>query len=268
MFAKRFLSSIVIVALVLLFVFKGGIFLLGFCGVMSFIALFEIYRAFKMEKKASAVIGYIALIGYYGLVLFKRERFTLVFIMIFLMALLTLLVLRYPRYDLSEIIHAFFGVFYCGVMLSCIYLTRELTGGYYLVWCIFFSSSICDTAAYCVGSLIGKHKMAPVLSPHKSVEGAVGGVVGTILVTTLYVYLIGDKLNLSSYVPVAVVVITAIGAFISMVGDLAASAIKRQYDIKDYGNIIPGHGGILDRFDSIIFTAPFIYCIMLMVIYH
>ena len=100
--------------------------------------------------------------------------------------------------------------------------------------------------------LIGKHKMAPVLSPKKSVEGAVGGVAGAALLGMIYAWATGGKMT-------EYAVICAAGALISMVGDLAASAIKRNQGIKDYGKLIPGHGGILDRFDSVIFTAPVIY---------
>ena len=120
------------------------------------------------------------------------------------------------------------------------------------MWLIFLCSWGADTCAYCVGMLIGKHKMAPVLSPKKSVEGAVGGVAGAALLGFLF-QLATDG---PSY---EYAVICAVGALISMVGDLAASAIKRNMEIKDYGTLIPGHGGILDRFDSVIFTAPIIY---------
>ena len=101
--------------------------------------------------------------------------------------------------------------------------------------------------------------MAPILSPKKSIEGAVGGVVGTGLLTVLYGNVIKDVIGIDSNGIMAMAVICMIGALISMVGDLTASAIKRNYDVKDYGTLIPGHGGILDRFDSVIFTAPIIY---------
>ena len=106
---------------------------------------------------------------------------------------------------------------------------------------------------------IGKHKLAPVLSPKKSIEGAIGGVVGSSIVGLLYALILTqadpDIENIRWVFPV----ICAVGAMISQVGDLAASAIKRNYDIKDYGKLIPGHGGIMDRFDSVIFTSPMIY---------
>ena len=147
---------------------------------------------------------------------------------------------------------AFFGVVYVAVMLSFILLTRNLPDGKFIVWLTFLCSWGCDTCAYCVGMLIGKHKMAPVLSPKKSVEGGIGGVVGAGLLGVIYAAAIQGPM-------VEYAVICGIGALISMVGDLAASAIKRNQGIKDYGKLIPGHGGILDRFDSVIFTAPVIY---------
>ena len=149
---------------------------------------------------------------------------------------------------------AMFGILYVGVMLSFIFQTRCLEGGALHVWLIFFASWGCDTCAYCVGKLIGKHKMTPVLSPKKSVEGAIGGVVGAALLGGIYAAATNGEIW--EY---------ALGGLISMVGDLAASAIKRNQGIKDYGTLIPGHGGILDRFDSVIFTAPIIYflCVIL-----
>ena len=143
-------------------------------------------------------------------------------------------------------------------MLSYIYQIRVLPGGIFTVWLVFICAWGCDTCAYCVGMLIGKHKMAPVLSPKKSVEGGIGGIVGAALIGILYALAINHWG--SAGVSVAeFAVIGAAGGAISQIGDLAASAIKRNYNIKDYGKLIPGHGGILDRFDSVIFTAPIIF---------
>ena len=106
---------------------------------------------------------------------------------------------------------------------------------------------------------IGKHKLAPVLSPKKSIEGAIGGTVGSALVGALFAWLFLIPETGSDAMIWVVALISAAGAVISQVGDLSASAIKRNHDIKDYGKIIPGHGGIMDRFDSVLFTAPVIY---------
>ena len=158
----------------------------------------------------------------------------------------------------------FFGLFYVALMLSYVYQTRMLPQGAFLVWLIFLCSWGSDTCAYCVGMLMGKHKMAPKLSPKKSVEGGIGGILGAALFGAVYGLAInrfasGADANVLHYA-----IICGIGSMISQVGDLAASAIKRNHDIKDYGKLIPGHGGILDRFDSVIFTAPIIYYLSVM----
>ena len=101
--------------------------------------------------------------------------------------------------------------------------------------------------------------MSPILSPKKSIEGAVGGVVGAALLTALYSYIFKEQMGIQLAELWLLAGVSAVGALISMVGDLAASAIKRNYEIKDYGKLIPGHGGILDRFDSVIITAPIIF---------
>ena len=189
---------------------------------------------------------------YYGAVLLDFEKFGMAAVLASLILLMSVYVFTYPRYHANQVMAAFFGIVYVAVMLSCVYLTRSLPGGIYHVWLIFLCSWGCDTCAYCVGVLIGKHKMAPVLSPKKSVEGAIGGVVGAVLLGVAYAAATGGELA-------AYGIICGVGALISMVGDLAASAIKRNQEIKDYGKLIPGHGGILDRFDSVIFTAPIIY---------
>ena len=184
--------------------------------------------------------------------------------MILILGMLILLmfvyVFSYPRYRAKQVMASFFGVFYVAVMLSYIYQIRTLDNGMYLAFLIFICSWGCDTCAYCVGKLIGRHKMSPKLSPKKSVEGGIGGVVGTALLAALYCFVFRNAMGKNIAV---IAVIAAVAGMISMVGDLTASAIKRNYDIKDYGHLIPGHGGILDRFDSMIITAPIIYYLAL-----
>ena len=108
--------------------------------------------------------------------------------------------------------------------------------------------------------MFGKRKLAPLLSPHKSVEGAIGGIVGTVIISVLFSFLFLRVYDLKTTGNIMVfVLLGVVGGFVSQVGDLAASAFKRNHDVKDYGKIIPGHGGVLDRFDSVIFTAPMIY---------
>ena len=124
--------------------------------------------------------------------------------------------------------------------------------GAILVWLIFLSSWAADSCAYAAGMLFGRHKMTPVLSPKKTWEGAVGGILGAFLLTYFYGLYFSVKQQGLFHSPLKL-------ALFSIVGDLTASGIKRDFGIKDYSHLIPGHGGILDRFDSVLFTAPIIY---------
>ena len=239
----------------LLTIMSGGYVLLLTLLCVSLIGMRELYNAMGVHKSGMDLLelaGYLGAVLYYGTVFLGFEKYGMMAVILSLVLLMFVYVFTYPKYQAEQVMSAFFGLVYVAVMLSFILLTRNLENGHLLVWLIFFCSWGCDTCAYCVGMLIGKHKMAPVLSPKKSVEGAVGGVAGAALLGALYAWATHGAL--AEYA-----VICAVGALISMVGDLAASAIKRNRGIKDYGKLIPGHGGILDRFDSVIFTAPVIY---------
>ncbi len=259
MFKTRLLSGIILVIAALFLVIIGGDLLLVSTLAISWIALFELYRIFHIEKALPGILGYLAAAAYYVNLRFSLVEDQMMFVMALLMGMMFVYVFAYPKYRTEQMLAAFFGVFYVAVMLSFVYQTRMMERGAYIVWLIFLCSWGCDTCAYCVGVLIGKHKMSPKLSPKKSIEGAVGGVVGTALLTGLYGYIFREAMGIDAAYVWILAGISAIGALISMVGDLTASAIKRNYEIKDYGKLIPGHGGILDRFDSVIFTAPIIY---------
>lgn len=123
---------------------------------------------------------------------------------------------------------------------------------------IYLLSWIPDTGAYLAGSAFGKHKLCPVISPKKTVEGAIGGIVCCIAVTFLYAWLIDTFFEGIQANYAAVLLYAVLGTAVSVLGDLTASLIKRHYQVKDYGNLIPGHGGIMDRFDSVWFVAPFV----------
>ena len=259
-FFIRTMSGIVLVALALLFILTGGeILLAGLC-VLSLIGLFELYRVVKIHNTWLGMAGYVLTLLYY-LHLYRAMENRAQLVLFFIAALILLLavyVLTFPTYHGEQVMLAFFGIFYVPVMLSYIYQCRMQPGGSYLVWLVFLCSWGCDTCAYLTGITCGKHKMAPVLSPKKSIEGGIGGVVGAILLGCIFGMVFRGQIPFENPV-LGCAVICAAGSLISMIGDLAASAIKRDHQVKDYGKLIPGHGGVLDRFDSVIFTAPIIY---------
>ncbi len=258
MFKTRLLSGIVMVIILIATVGYGGNVLFGLLAVISLIGMSELYKVVGVQNQLLGIVGYAAAVVYYGLLYMGlTQHFTMLFI-VFLVLIMAVYVFSFPKFVSEQVMTTYFGLFYVAVMLSYVYQTRMLAEGAIIVWLVFLSSWGCDTCAYCVGMLIGKRKMAPKLSPKKSVEGGIGGVVGAALLGVIYA-LAMNKWGGAAASPVNYAIICGVGAMISQVGDLCASAIKRNKDIKDYGKLIPGHGGILDRFDSVIFTAPIIY---------
>ncbi len=262
MFKTRLISGIVLVIIALATIISGSWILFFTLLAVSLIGMRELYKVMKVSDEHVTVlelVGYLGAVLYYIAMKADFGNYGTMAIIISMILILFVYVFGYPKYHAEQVMAAFFGVVYVAVMLSFIYLTRSLPDGKFLVWLIFLCSWGCDTCAYCVGMLIGKHKMAPVLSPKKSIEGAVGGVAGAALLGVIYAAATQGKM--AEYA-----LICAVGALISMVGDLAASAIKRNQNIKDYGKLIPGHGGILDRFDSVIITDPVIYYLAKMIL--
>ena len=177
-------------------------------------------------------------------------------------------------------------IYFSGVILFCFYslihLKRCLPMDMYGYDAIYFILLILcfawggDTCAYFAGRAFGKHKLCPVVSPKKTVEGAVGGVLGTmvfgVLVTVIY-SIAADRMeeftrsNIGVSMYVIIALLACVAAVLGIYGDLFASVVKRQCGIKDYGTIFPGHGGILDRFDSVMFIAPFVTMVVIAAFY-
>ena len=259
MFKRRLISGIILLILTIFLVIMGGEILFVSSLIISLIATMELYRIIGMHKKLPGILGYLMAIIYYGLLFFNKEQDLILLFISFFLLLMMLYVFAFPKYKTEDITLVFFGLFYVSVMLSYIYQVRFLDGGLLLVWLIFIGAWGSDTCAYCVGMLFGKRKIFPKLSPKKSLEGHIGGIVGAALIGLIYGNIFQGKITGVNNPQLAFAVIGAASSVISQIGDLAASAIKRNYEIKDYGKLIPGHGGILDRFDSIIFTAPVVY---------
>ncbi|MBP5529477.1 MAG: phosphatidate cytidylyltransferase [Lachnospiraceae bacterium] len=287
MFWKRFFSGAVILGLTVLFGSLGGPFLALALGVLSSAAYLEYTKASKVREEGHRVngfeyIGVITIFLYYVmLILYSIEdyipnvisewlftsngfftNYTIILLGIFttgVICILCIYIFWYPKFNANQVAGSIFGLIYTTFMMSFIYYTRESQDGVWFIWVIFITSWVSDTCAYFVGSAWGKHKMTPRLSPKKSWEGAVGGIIGSGIATSIFglIYEINHE---SRYLMIPVFfLIGCIGAFISMCGDLVASAVKRNNNVKDFGNVIPGHGGILDRFDSVLFTAPTVY---------
>lgn len=257
--AVRIISAVVGFFILLAFVLIGGLPVeIGAAG-LSLIGMYELYTAVSKKLKPVHFVGFAAEIyyvfGFHYAKLCEHTELNLLLIIAAVMLTLVFLVAMHESTNIHDVSITWFGFLYVGVLMYCLALLYKVDRA--LVWLPLLCAWGSDTFAYFIGINFGKHKMAPVLSPKKSIEGAVGGVVGAGVLVALYCAVfvaMGSDKSLFVLVPIGMV-----AAAFSQIGDLAASAIKRQTDIKDYGNIMPGHGGILDRFDSVLFTAPTIY---------
>ena len=262
MFKTRLISGIVLLAIVIFALTTGGTFLWAFMTALSLIGLNEFFKAVKLDKTILSYITYFGVFGYEILLLCQLNEYIMIYSVICFIVMLACYVLSYPKFVSEQIALALFGFFYAGIMLSYVYQVRIGNAGIYSVWMIFIAAWGSDTCAYCTGMLIGKHKLPSKLSPKKTIEGCVGGIVGAGLIGFIYATILRDKLTTIPNPQLLYTIVGCVGSVIAQIGDLAASAVKRNHDIKDYGTLIPGHGGILDRFDSILFTAPVVYLLI------
>ncbi|MDR3238888.1 MAG: phosphatidate cytidylyltransferase [Clostridiales bacterium] len=291
---RRIVTSAVGLPLIVAVVYFGGIYLRLTLLVLSCVGLAEFYQAMTGElapavKNKRALkdslpirwffgrfsihdIGYAFTVLYYFLLPdIASAPYFFVMITMFIITLLVFIVLFYEKIHIIDCALTLFGFFYVAFLLSFIYLVRMHLLGIFFVWLIFISAFGCDTSAYFTGRMLGRHKLTPKLSPNKTVEGAVGGVIGAGLLALLYGFFIVKVLRIASNLTSANIILYSaavglVGAVFASFGDLAASSIKRLKNIKDFGALFPGHGGVLDRFDSVIFAAPMVYMVMILLL--
>ncbi len=172
-----------------------------------------------------------------------------------IIALFAALLRHHDTVTFPEITTAFFAAIVVPAMMLSLWRIFSMTGGKFLVLMPLVAAWGSDTCALFAGMAFGKHKLAPVISPKKTVEGAVGGVVGAVLLMLLVAFIFNTRAGLEIHY-ISAAILGAVGAVFGQIGDLSFSIIKRQTGIKDYGHLFPGHGGVLDRFDSVVFVAP------------
>lgn len=243
----------------------GGYFLKYSLLAISLIGLYEFYRAVNGKKLVLEFSGYIFTIFYYIFFDNNINDFFIIFLILMLLCFCILMVMKYPKYHINDISNAIFGIIYVPVMFSTIYLLSIKENGMFYVALIFITAFATDTFAYFSGMLFGKHKLAPILSPKKTIEGSIGGVLGTLVFCLIFGVIANNFITTKGNLILECSLIGLFTSIIAQLGDLCASAIKRFKETKDYGNLIPGHGGILDRFDSILFTSGVIFIINIII---
>lgn len=257
----RVLTSVIGIPVVIAIIVLGNPWLCYAMMAVSLVALYEMYHVIQAKNKPIMYLGYSAIIFQYLFLDWTIQNYFLLTAALVMISLM-ILVISYPKYSIIDIGLTLFPIMYIGLLFSFIVLIRDIREGSFWIWIIPLSAWGCDTFAYFAGKTMGRHKLAPVLSPKKTIEGSIGGIIGAAVLTAIYtmIYTHYSAFDMRSQV-VFVVIAAVLSAIISQFGDLAASAVKRFYKQKDYGHILPGHGGILDRFDSFLFVSPIIYCI-------
>ena len=255
---QRIITGVIgAVAVVLILLSNSPVFKVAI-GLISLYALHEIYSATGIKNNfliyITGLLFSVAYLisNYFGFSNIRLLLFT------YLIVLFIVTLARFESVKLSDMAFSVFFIFYIIFTLSHISQVRDMELGKYYVWFIIIGAFATDTFAYFTGISIGKHKLCPKISPKKTIEGAIGGVVGVVLCFVVMGFIFQNILSLNVNFLYAVILALICG-FFSEIGDLAASMIKRKYDIKDFGTLLPGHGGNMDRLDGIILVSPLIY---------
>ena len=264
---QRVLTGLIgfpIVAAILIF---GNIYLIDILfAIVAILSIHEYFTAFKNKAKPVTWIGYICC----GLIAFVHaipSQYILtvigVIIPIILLILFLQVIITNMKTTVADIAITFFGISYIAIFTLFIPLLMAQNNGKLLIWYIIFSAWGTDTFAYIVGMKFGKHKFSSI-SPKKSIEGCIGGTTAAVLIVLAYTFILNTYFGTNiNYIYIAIVGL--ILSLIGQIGDLSASCIKRYVEIKDFSNLFPGHGGMLDRIDSVIFIAPFAYFLLMLV---
>ena len=249
----RILSGLIMAPLLVLLYF-GGYPLMIAAFLIGIVGLYEFYKGFhSVGARPNYIVGALATFALYAInLLHLDDRWWMLWLVLVIMAGFISCLYKFEERTLYDGMATVIGVIYV-VFFSFHVVLISQTPHYILIWMVVLSAFGSDIFAYFTGRALGKHKLCPNLSPKKTVEGSIGGVLGAVVLCGLFAYIFARHYFVDA------LIIGFFASILSQFGDLVASSFKRKMGIKDYGNLIPGHGGILDRFDSVLFTAPFVY---------
>ncbi len=266
MLLLRILSALVGVPIVIAAVYYGGPWFAIFLLVIVNVGIFEYNQIIKIGNSSFlAVIGHLGVSFYIIIILLEQylliiPLFLILFFIMFVSALFNMEIEE--KLSITESAMALWGVVYIGVLCGYLLMLRLQPDGALFTYTLFAGIWIHDTAAYAIGSKWGMRKFAPQISQKKSVEGSLAGLGGTIVIFFSVSILFPELFTLS---PLGAVILALGISVFAQLGDLMESALKRQMQVKDSGAIVPGHGGVLDRFDSVMLSAPFVYYFFLLI---
>lgn len=251
---KRTISAIIAFPILFYIVYKSGIYLEIAALLISVIGLYEFYKAFhSRDYRPLNWVSYVFTLAMYAVVIFNMDSMFYFFVVVFfIFSLLVFHLFSKREQALMDIMITMLGFFYVTVSFVHIPLLAKIDNNFY-IWYVFLLAWVTDTCAYFSGKLLGTKKLIPSVSPNKTIEGSLGGIIGTTLFAYCFAYFFNKDFLMAS------IFLGLLGGILSQIGDLIASKFKRIVDLKDFGNLMPGHGGVLDRFDSIIVTGPLVF---------
>lgn len=256
----RIISGLIMLPL-LIVILLGKYILFAACFIIGIVGVYEFYRGFHaMEVKPCYPIAIASAVGLYAVELFaNHEKWYLLWLFLTVLACM-LYLFKIEQRKLEDAMATLFGIVYVVFFSFHVTLVDRTGDTGILVWLVIFGAFGTDVMAYFAGVALGKHKLCPSISPKKTIERSIGGILGSVIICGAF-----GAVFAKEYLIHCLILGLLCGVF-SQFGDLTASIFKRKMGIKDYGNLIPGHGGILDRFDSVLFTAPLVYYYILFVI--
>lgn len=256
MFTNRLITAAIGICLLVTVLLSDKTVLSFAVFISIIILLYELYRALGItKKKLLFTLGMIPpfFVFFVGMINIPLS------LCVYIFMLFVSLIIFHKDIKLADVAVVFFLSLFVTTFLWHIALLRTLDDkGKYLIWAVFVGACMSDTCAYFAGRFFGRHKLAPTVSPKKTIEGSVGGVFGSVLGFLIYGFVLSRFFGLQINI-IPLVILGVLSSVAAQIGDLSASIIKRECSIKDFGNVLPGHGGYLDRFDSILFTAPLVY---------
>lgn len=260
---KRLTSGLLGFPLVLIILLLGNKIVVDIClSIIALLAMDEYFNAVSKVSKPVRWLGYLSCFSIAVIHIVPPEALRMVVTLAvpsILIILFAQVIATDMKTSFKDIAYTFLGIFYVVFFIMFVAFIDGMPNGKVLIWYALFAAWGTDISAYVIGKYFGKHKFSKV-SPKKSIEGCIGGVIGALILILTYTYIADTFWGLSySYLQIGVIGIVL--SLIGQIGDFAASTIKRFVDIKDYSNLIPGHGGMLDRIDSLIFLAPFAYAL-------
>lgn len=246
----RIISGLIGFSLLLLIVILGGNVLNIAILSISLVGVYEFHKAIRNnieEVSPMIIINYIFTVSLFVTNYIGKSSLDFIIFLYVITILVTSVFSN--KHNLKDAAITILGGLYIPFFFYHMYLLNDSI----YIWIVFISAFATDTFAYFVGVLFGKHKLCPNISPNKTIEGSLGGILGCLISVALFAlyFKLDNVLSIS--------IMSIILSVMSQIGDLTASSIKRAVNIKDYGNLMPGHGGVLDRFDSILFTTPIVY---------